>query len=42
MVKYLDDIIGELVDSLKAKDMWDNTLLVVSSDNGGQQFAGNN
>ena len=42
MVKYLDTIIGELVDSLKAKDMWDNTLLVVSSDNGGQQFAGNN
>ncbi|MCG8621614.1 MAG: sulfatase-like hydrolase/transferase, partial [Proteobacteria bacterium] len=39
---YLDNIIGELVDSLRAKDMWDNTLLVVSSDNGGEQFAGNN
>ena len=42
MVKYLDNIIGELVHLLKAKNMWDNTLLVVSSDNGGQQFAGNN
>ena len=42
MVKYLDDVIGELVDTLKDKDMWSNTLLVISSDNGGQELAGNN
>ena len=42
MVKYIDDVIGELVDALKDKNMWDNTLLVLSSDNGGQVFAGNN
>ena len=42
MVKYFDDVIGELVDALKDKDMWSNTLLVISSDNGGQIYAGNN
>ena len=42
MVKYIDDVIGELVDSLTDKGMWSDTLLVLSSDNGGQIFAGNN
>lgn len=42
MVKYFDDVLGELVDSLKEKDMWSNTLLVVSSDNGEQELTGNN
>ncbi|GMH56874.1 hypothetical protein TL16_g02237, partial [Triparma laevis f. inornata] len=31
----LDTEIGELVDALKAKGMWDNTLLAMFSDNGG-------
>lgn len=35
MTKYLDDVMGEMVQALKAKNMWENTLLVVSSDNGG-------
>lgn len=35
MVKVLDDIIGSLVDRLKRHDMWDNTLVVFTSDNGG-------
>ena len=40
MVNYLDDVVGELVGTLKKKDMWDNTLLVVSSDNGGPEYYG--
>ena len=32
MVNYLDDVIGEVVDALKNKGMWDNTLFVVNSD----------
>jgi len=31
----LDDSIGEVVDYLKASGLWDNTLIVFSSDNGG-------
>ena len=35
MVKLLDDILKSLVDRLKYHNMWDNTLMVVTSDNGG-------
>ena len=35
MAKYLDDVMRDLVTTLKSKNMWENTLLVVSSDNGG-------
>ena len=35
MVTYVDDVIGELVTALKKKGMWENLLLVVTSDNGG-------
>ena len=35
MVNYLDDVVGELVQALKTKGMWDNLLFVVGSDNGG-------
>lgn len=34
MVSYVDMHVGQVVDALKAKGMWDNTLMVVSSDNG--------
>ena len=34
MVTYVDDIVGDLVEALKQKDMWDNVLFVASSDNG--------
>jgi arylsulfatase I/J len=34
-----DGYIGRLVDALKAKGMWDNTLLVLSADNGGLAIA---
>ena len=35
MVKYLDDVVGELIQALKSKGLWDNLLFVTSSDNGG-------
>jgi arylsulfatase I/J len=35
MTNYVDMHIGQVVDALKAKGMWDNTFMVVSSDNGG-------
>lgn len=38
MVKYLDDLVGELVVLLKSKGIWDNLLFVTSSDNGGPVY----
>ena len=35
MVKLLDDILESLVQRLQSRGMWDNTLMVVTSDNGG-------
>jgi len=35
MLASVDDSLRRLVDALKAKNMWDNTFLVVTSDNGG-------
>ncbi|CAB9504225.1 Arylsulfatase B [Seminavis robusta] len=35
MVKLMDDILGSLVERLKRHGMWENTLMVVTSDNGG-------
>ena len=35
MAKYMDDVMGELYTTLKNKNMWDNTLFIVNSDNGG-------
>ena len=40
MTKYLDDFVGELVSVLKEKGLWDNLLLVTSSDNGGPIYPG--
>ena len=45
MVNYLDDVVGEIVQALKNKGLWDNLLFVASSDNGGperSEFGGNN
>ncbi|OYR78097.1 hypothetical protein Z052_00015 [Halorubrum sp. C191] len=33
-VRYLDDLIGDLMDFLKSKDIYDNTMVVVCSDHG--------
>ncbi|EGD73972.1 arylsulfatase B [Salpingoeca rosetta] len=35
MVLAADDVVGNITAALKAKGMWENTLLVVHSDNGG-------
>ena len=35
MMSALDDTLTAVIDGLKAKQMWDDTLLVVSTDNGG-------
>ncbi|CAK0817376.1 unnamed protein product [Prorocentrum cordatum] len=35
MVLYLDETIGAVVDAMKTKGMWDNTLVIFTSDNGG-------
>ena len=40
MTKYLDDFVGELVSTLKDKGLWDNLLMVISSDNGGPIYPG--
>ena len=32
MVTYVDDVVGEIVGALKETGMWDNLLLVTSSD----------
>ena len=40
MVNYLNDVVGELVDTVKKRGMWEDTLFVVSSDNGGPEYYG--
>lgn len=40
LIEHMDDGIGKLVAALKANGQWDNTLLVFSSDNGGQLESG--
>jgi len=38
MVAYMDHALEQIVGKLKSRGMWDNTLLVVSSDNGGPTY----
>eukprot|EP00746_Dinoflagellata_sp_MGD_P141517 gnl/MRDRNA2_/MRDRNA2_74612_c0_seq1.p1 gnl/MRDRNA2_/MRDRNA2_74612_c0~~gnl/MRDRNA2_/MRDRNA2_74612_c0_seq1.p1 ORF type:complete len:551 (+),score=87.65 gnl/MRDRNA2_/MRDRNA2_74612_c0_seq1:110-1762(+) len=38
MVAYMDDALGQIVAKLKSKGMWENTLMVVTSDNGGPTY----
>ena len=40
MLNYLDDVIGDLIDALKGKEVWDNTLFIVVGDNGGAVYSG--
>jgi len=38
MVAMLDDVVGNVTSALKATGMWDNTLLLFTSDNGGPSY----
>ena len=43
MVACLDDVLKEIVSGFKATpERWENTLMVMSTDNGGPIFAGAN
>lgn len=42
MVNWLDTAIGNVTDLLKAKQMYESTLIVFSSDNGGPIYFGGN
>ncbi|XP_006815728.1 arylsulfatase B-like [Saccoglossus kowalevskii] len=42
MVTCMDDAIGSVVEQLKQSGLWNNTVLVVSTDNGGPHASGNN
>ena len=42
MVSVADNVTGVVVDQLKKKGMWDNTIMVVSADNGAELCAGSN
>lgn len=39
LVHYIDSAVGEVVETMKAKGMWEDTLVVMSSDNGGPIYA---
>ena len=40
MVGYMDEVCGNITAQLRDKGMYDNTLIVQSSDNGGPIYAG--
>ncbi|XP_065179088.1 arylsulfatase B-like [Sycon ciliatum] len=40
MLAFLDEVVGNITQLLHERNMWNNTLIVVSSDNGGPEYAG--
>lgn len=41
MVRFADDCLGNLTAALKSTEMWKDTLVVVTSDNGGPMYSNN-
>lgn len=41
MIHHMDEGIGQLVDTLRRLDLLDNTVIVFTSDNGGERFSNN-
>jgi arylsulfatase A-like enzyme len=41
MIHHMDEGIGDIVDALRANGLLDNTLIVFTSDNGGERFSDN-
>jgi arylsulfatase I/J len=41
MVKFADDVLGNLTATLKSNHMWEDTLIVITSDNGGPMYSKN-
>ena len=39
-MNYLDDVVSDVVASLKSRGKWDNLLFMTSSDNGGPEYPG--
>jgi len=40
MIKHVERRMEQFVDSLKSKNMWDNSIFVLTSDNGGNPYVG--
>jgi arylsulfatase A-like enzyme len=41
MVSIMDEVVGSVTDAMKRRGMWGDTLVVLTSDNGGASFTGN-